>query len=304
MTKVKFVSSFLSEEETYDYILRIYGNSPYNSIVPVKNSDFDLLVVLNHYYKSYIRKRTIAFILEPSWSNHIQFEYLDNECELVIFHNKELLNLKKTNVIESPTIIGTHSNLSIEYFNNRIFTKDRKMSYVVSSISGNSNYDFRIDLLNKILDSDLDIDIYGKGHHSIEDRRFKGYLSDKKDGLEAYEFSICVENSCEKNYITEKYYDAILCNTVPIYHGAPNIADVFPVNSFIPLNIDNALPQINKIFYSYEYRNYLSSIEVAKNKYLNELNIFNVIENQLNYLPDLNRLDKLKSYLIKNFRFS
>jgi hypothetical protein len=303
MTKIKFVSSFLSEEETYDYILRIYGNSPYNSIVPVKNSDFNLLVVLNHFHKSFIKKRTIAFILEPSWSNHIKLKYLDNKCDRVIFHDRELLKLSKANIIELPSIMGFHSSMSLEYFQNRTFSKNRKMSYVVSSISGNHNYDFRIDLLNKILDSDLDIDIYGKGHHSIEDRRFKGYLSDKKDGLEAYEFSICIENSSEKNYITEKYYDAILCNTVPIYHGAPNIADVFPEKSFIPLDCNNTLNQLKKIILTDDFKNYRPSIEAARNKYIYELNIYKIIENQLSNLPELNSLEKLKSYFIKFFRF-
>jgi hypothetical protein len=171
------------------------------------------------------------------------------------------------------------------------------MSYILSSISGNDNYNFRLHLLNKILDSNLDIDIYGKGHQNIEDRRFKGYLTDKKDGLESYEFSICIENSCEKNYITEKYYDSILCNTVPIYYGAPNISDIFPHNSFIPLDKDEPMKHLHNIYYTDNYYDYISSLELAKNKYLNEFNIYKIINDQIQDLPSLNLIDKIYMYL-------
>lgn len=40
-------------------------------------------------------------------------------------------------------------------------------------------------------------------------------------------YSVIIENIREKDYFTEKIVDACLCNTVPIYWGAPNISDYF-----------------------------------------------------------------------------
>ena len=45
----------------------------------------------------------------------------------------------------------------------------------------------------------------------------------KADGLAPYRFSVVIENVREQNYFSEKLVDAVLCNTVPIYWGCPNI---------------------------------------------------------------------------------
>lgn len=47
----------------------------------------------------------------------------------------------------------------------------------------------------------------------------------KHEGLAPYRFSVVIENVREQNYFSEKLIDAILCETVPIYLGCPNIAD-------------------------------------------------------------------------------
>ena len=99
-------------------------------------------------------------------------------------------------------------------------------------------YKKRIGLLNKILASDLDIDIYGR-RLKIDDQRFKGPLDYKFMGILPYEYSIAIENSEEKNYITEKFVDCVLCNTIPIYHGAPNITEVYDPRFIRELNLDS-----------------------------------------------------------------
>lgn len=57
----------------------------------------------------------------------------------------------------------------------------------------------------------------------------RGYapFEDKQDGLAPYKFSVVIENTQEPNYFTEKIVDAVLCETVPIYWGCPNIAEFF-----------------------------------------------------------------------------
>jgi hypothetical protein len=48
-----------------------------------------------------------------------------------------------------------------------------------------------------------------------------------------YRFCLCFENCGFPGYITEKIYDCFLAGVVPIYLGAPDIADRFPAGSFI-----------------------------------------------------------------------
>ena len=49
----------------------------------------------------------------------------------------------------------------------------------------------------------------------------------KEDGLAPYRASVVIENSREPSYISEKLIDAALCRTLPIYWGAPDVADWF-----------------------------------------------------------------------------
>lgn len=46
-----------------------------------------------------------------------------------------------------------------------------------------------------------------------------------------------MENSALKDYVTEKVYDGLVAGCVPIYLGAPNVADYIPDNNSI-INFD------------------------------------------------------------------
>lgn len=55
---------------------------------------------------------------------------------------------------------------------------------------------------------------------------FKGAVDSKQATMEKYRFSICFENAREiPGYITEKLFDSLFAGCIPVYWGAPNIAD-------------------------------------------------------------------------------
>jgi hypothetical protein len=63
---------------------------------------------------------------------------------------------------------------------------------------------------------------------------FKGEASDKIEILSRYVFSLAFENFSGKyGYITEKIFDSFKAGSIPIYLGAPNVADYIPENCFI-----------------------------------------------------------------------
>lgn len=68
------------------------------------------------------------------------------------------------------------------------------------------------------------VDIMGKGYRPFER---------KSDGLAPYRYSIVIENAREKDYFSEKLVDALVCNTVPIYWGCPNIGDIFDTRGMV-----------------------------------------------------------------------
>lgn len=62
---------------------------------------------------------------------------------------------------------------------------------------------------------------------------YGGFINHKKEVYPNYKFSICYENSAHQDYITEKILDCLILGIVPVYLGAPNIADYVPKEAFI-----------------------------------------------------------------------
>jgi alpha(1,3/1,4) fucosyltransferase len=64
---------------------------------------------------------------------------------------------------------------------------------------------------------------------------YKGAAASKADVLGSYTFALCFENCILKGWITEKIFDCLFAGTVPVYWGAPEIAEVVPADCFIDM---------------------------------------------------------------------
>jgi FkbM family methyltransferase len=89
---------------------------------------------------------------------------------------------------------------------------------------------------------------YNNGHHTIV--QYEG----KSPGYEKLKlwnsmFSICIENSSNRNYHTEKVIDAFLSKTIPVYWGCPNLEELgYDPNGFIYCNNDDEIINtVNKL---------------------------------------------------------
>ncbi|MES2377398.1 MAG: glycosyltransferase family 10 [Bacteroidota bacterium] len=58
----------------------------------------------------------------------------------------------------------------------------------------------------------------------------------KRQFLSPYKFTIAFENYMYPGYQTEKLYDAMMANSIPIYMGDPFVSDIFNTKSFINAN--------------------------------------------------------------------
>ena len=93
-------------------------------------------------------------------------------------------------------------------------TKTHMVSHIASDKRFLPGHIYRHEIAAWVMEENLDVSLIGRGYRPF-DR--------KSDGLAPYRFSIIIENSIEPNYFTEKLIDAILCETIPIYLGCPNI---------------------------------------------------------------------------------
>jgi hypothetical protein len=73
-------------------------------------------------------------------------------------------------------------------------------------------------------------------------------------------FSICIENSSEENYFTEKIIDAFRSFTVPIYYGCKNIRDYFDPDGILHFQNINELHHLCKNLNPDDYWGRLSAI--------------------------------------------
>jgi hypothetical protein len=187
--------------------------------------------------------------------------------------------------------------------------KKRKIAAIFSYKKSNntkSNYTQRINLIKKLASYNL-IDLYGYGWENCEDpiirKIYKGQAVSKSDVLNRYMFCLAMENSCYKNYITEKILDPISIGSFPIYFGAPNIYEFFSKNLVMnSINSDEIELFINN-FNDQSIEEFL----ISRNSYILDFknSHFNA-KKQTDYIADelivlKNKVKRNKMHLIKIF---
>jgi hypothetical protein len=102
--------------------------------------------------------------------------------------------------------------------------KSKHMSLIASSKRRQKGQILRHEIADWCVANDLDVDLLGLAYNPIEK---------KEEGLQDYRYSIVIENGRETGYFSEKLIDCLLCKTVPIYWGAPDIGQYFDLDGMI-----------------------------------------------------------------------
>lgn len=133
--------------------------------------------------------------------------------------------------------------------------KTRMLSLIASSKTFFEGHRLRHLLIDGLKTAGAEVDILGRGYAPFEK---------KSDGLAPYRYSVIIENVREPGYFTEKLIDCLLCETVPIYWGAQDIAEIFDPRGMI---ICQSLEDISAAIEAISEEGYRSRLEfVAKNK--------------------------------------
>lgn len=148
-------------------------------------------------------------------------------------------------------------------------TKTRLISAVCSAKAMRwTKHHARIELLKHLVAEVPEAEWYGHDVRSF-DR--------KCDVMDAYKYHVAIENYIAPHYWTEKLSDAFLCECLPFYAGAPDLADDFPAESFIPIPIDNpaeAVAIINDAIAGNEYEKRREAIAEARHLVLTKYNFW------------------------------
>lgn len=165
------------------------------------------------------RARVSVMVVEPSviHARHLRLLRLTHRRFFRVLSYHDALLAAIPNGIMHPfgtTWVPEHETLKI--------AKTAHMSLIASAKRDTAGHQLRHEMVDFV--QGRDVAVLGRGYAPFKD---------KADGLAAYRFSVVIENIQERNYFTEKLVDAVLCQTVPIYWGCPNIGDFFDTSGMI-----------------------------------------------------------------------
>jgi len=212
------------------------------------------------------------------------------------------------NIINVPLFIPyLYCNNYIEKLNSLSISSLNKSNISCSAVISNGSSNKRSYILqsfmNKIPVASLGKFMNNTGFaipHHYTSKEFKDFISQ-------FPFFLALENSVDETYITEKIFHSFFSNSIPIYHGSPNIKDYINEERIIILNDINE-ENIQKCVYKIEYllnnfEEYTKLINkpiFSKNmRYFNE--IARDIISLLNKPNELKYIDKIYCICDKQF---
>ena len=169
--------------------------------------------------------------------------------------------------------LGQNHQVSLDQMRQRQeFEKHHDLSVVWSNKQQRHTTLFqRYKFLQRLKRELPELDIFGAGHRALDD---------KADCLDDYRYHITVENYQGLHHWTEKIADVFLGHCLPFYYGCPNLADYFPEESFIPIdifNIDHSIKIIKQAIVNNEYHKREAAITEARRRVMDNYNIFQIL---------------------------
>lgn len=137
----------------------------------------------------------------------------------------------------------------------RDVTKTKMCSLIASSKRSQPGHILRHQVADWVQNTDLAVDFLGQGYAPFKD---------KGDGLAPYRYSVVIENVQEDNCFTEKLVDAVLCETVPIYWGCPNIETFMDTAGMVICHSFEDLQMALNAMSDADYQKHLQGLKTAK----------------------------------------
>jgi hypothetical protein len=295
----RVIKQFVTNEEQLKGIEFVYDNS------------YDYLIIFgrpNSNTQIKDKSKTFCFTMEPLWSPNNTIS-LDEISDYILVHDKrgyKNLDCYKENLVYM--LYGGRGEINFsqreydwtyENLYNKKYNKTKSISFIVRN-AYESHYNYsseifkiiyvdRVKIGERIIENKLPIDIYGN-YWEKKDNVF-GEVWNKMIALDGYKFSIACENTIQKNYISEKFWDCVLCETIPINFGCNNINDYLP--QLAEFDFTDIINDYSEIEYRLKhiiknqddiYIKYVDTIRELKNEYFlsEKFNLFLKIKSLIN----------------------
>jgi hypothetical protein len=119
----------------------------------------------------------------------------------------------------------------------------RELAAVRFPAIGHDQYRARLAAIDAFADRP-DFDLYGEGwqtrhagvsarQHARALRAYRGSIDDKLALLASYRFALALENTRFAGYVSEKLFDCLVAGCIPVYDGAPDVAQYVWPDAFV-----------------------------------------------------------------------
>jgi hypothetical protein len=278
MKKIKICAGWDTPENILDRLLKQFKTPDIDltQIDFVFDESYDTIVFFNYMTQS-VRDGAKGYVFphEPTFSGSHQKNF--NESVTVFGFDSSFYNVKCVETV-AHTFYGGRGPwmdpLEFWSFDNLSKFKTTKNKNISSSITSlnqklgeNCLYPERYAIAELINELDF-VEVYGGWKNSPK----------RHDALVDYKFNISIENEYQKNWISEKFYDCILTDTIPIYFGCKNVKEIYPEDGYILIEDINDLEEIKKLLIYINdnsdkiYSEKIEGLRKIKNRYFSEYN--------------------------------
>ena len=207
-----------------------------------ENEDIDYYVIINHPCTNdyFDKKENDSFQMKP-WVNDKQKNWGVKTWGIWAEPNpNDFLGVvgRKSNTYNN---VFWQMNIKLKELEHLKYEKQSVLSCVTSNKYFDEGHIARIDFLRFLEGKgDIPMHIYG----NVSNMGFQNYQkemssSQKGDGIIPYKYYFMVENNYEENFITEKLWEPILCESLVFYYGCPNVDEYIDNKAFVMLDMND-----------------------------------------------------------------
>jgi len=239
------------------------GNS---FVTELSQADYVILTD-NHVMDNIKTPRKIALLVEPTSIIPKPYQYVlqhHDEFQAILTYNKDVLAL-------SNSFFCPYGGGWIQKEDWGLYTKTKNVSIVVSRKCFTDGHKLRHKVLQSF--SNLITESFG----------FLNPFSDNCTPYKDFRFCVCIENTKQDYYFTEKVLDCFSTGTVPIYYGCPSLSKFFDPKGFLTFN---TLTELNGILLRCNEALYQQMLPGVSENYTRMMNYWSYQKNIIRAIKD------------------